>query len=170
MKASPLQKHPVVNCRCEDELLPLLTVVCSNNWSSLSLKVCASFMSWRFKASATSQWFLLNLPLLKDRAFWNTAVSFYGDSSALDSRHCPFLQSNSTVLCSLSQQRIFSVLSVASCFSLFPPNFFIVSWRNVGISAKCHILVSVSPVLNVQVLSLSHFYLLCFCSFIQRFW
>ena len=82
---------------------------------------------------------------------------------------CPFLQRKWIVLCSLSQQRIFPALTVAYCSSLFPPHFFIVSWRSVGINAKCHILVF-SPVLNVQVLSPSYFYLLRLCLFTQRSW
>lgn len=83
VKATPLQRHLAVNCRHEDvELLPLLTVVCSNNWSSLLLKVWASFTCWRCKASASSQWFLLNLPLLEEGAFWYAAVPSYAwDSS-----------------------------------------------------------------------------------------
>lgn len=133
MKASPLQRHLAVNCRHDDvELLPLLTVVCSNNWSPLLLKVCASFMCWRCKAPASSQWFLLNLPLLEERGFWYTAVSSYGDYSALDSSHFVlFYKEKLVVLCSLSQQRIFPALTVAYCSSLFPPHFFIVSWRSV---------------------------------------
>lgn len=88
VKATPLQRHLGVNCRHEDvELLPFLTVVCSNNRSSLLLKVWASFTCWRYKASTSSQWFLLNLPLLEEGAFWYTAVPSYGDSSAWDSSH-----------------------------------------------------------------------------------
>lgn len=82
----------------------------------------------------------------------------------------PFLQRKSIVLCSLSQQRIFPALTVAYCPSLFPPHFFIISWRSVGTNAKYHILIPVSSELNVQVLSSSYFYLLCLCLFTQRSW
>lgn len=83
---------------------------------------------------------------------------------------CPFLQRKSTVLCSFSQQRIFPALTVAYWFSLFPLHSLIVSWRSVGTNAKCHILLSVSPVLNGQVLPSSYLYEISLCLFMQRSW
>lgn len=166
MKASPLQRHILVNCRHQDvELLPVLTEVCSNNWSSLLLKVCASFMCWRCKASIFSQWFLLKLPPLEEKAFCYTAVPSYGNSFVLDSRHfVPFYKENQ--LCSAvshSKGFVQPWQLPYSHSSLSSPLFNCFLKKN-------HILLSVSTVLTVQVLSPSYFYLLLFCLFTHRSW
>lgn len=169
MKASLLQRHLAVNHKHKDvEWLLVLRAVCSNNRSPLQAKLPAFLHMLKLllpasgfcKPSSAG----VKSPLVCSNTFlWR---HFCMGFKSL----CLFSQSKSIVLCSLSQQRIFPALTAAYPSSLFPPLFFIVSWRTVGTDAKCHTLVSISIVPNMQVVSRSYFCLLGLSLFTQRSW
>lgn len=127
-------------------------------------------MYWRCKASASSQRFLLNFPLLEERTFCYAAVPSYGDPSALDLRLFVLFYKENQLCSAVSHNKGFFQPSLLHTDFLFPPHFFIVSWRSVGTNAKCHILLSVSQVLNGQVLPSTYLYELSLCLFMQRSW
>lgn len=146
MKTPPLQRHPLANCWHEGvNLLSLLTVVSSNNWSSLVLKVCASFMlklqSFCFQTVVSAK-----LSHAWGKCFLVHSTTFlWGFFCSGLKPLCPFSQKKSIVLCCLSQQGIFPDLRVAYCSSLFPLYCFIVFWRCLSTSANCHIMTLSLP-------------------------
>lgn len=125
------------------DLLPGLRV-CSNNWPPLLPTLCAFLMCWKWKLPATG---FAKSCAAEGRPFWFTAAASYGDSPALDSATSFFPNKISCALQSLTAK---GFSSPRSCLLLFSVS--IVFWRIVGIDVKCHMPVSVSPALDVQVI------------------